>query len=317
MRRAARAVLPGRVAAHVPGLDAREPPRPVELAALDGELARAEALFAISQDEAREFLAGFELVVPSDRPADPFSTEYRDWTWKLYEAISRRDDYTIANEASQFDLEAAKLRPYPYQTASPAIVGDDLVARGYLLRCIGDPRFRLTPPARIVEFGPGWGNLTMDLVGTGFDVTAVDVSDQFCALMRARCNRPEGLRVVQSDMLAFEPDAPFDAAVFFESFHHCSDHVAMLRKLQTIVAPAGVVFFAGEPVHDMPYPWGPRLDGLSLWSTRMFGWLELGFDRSYFHEALARTGWHGARRAIKRRGAGSADVIVATRATTR
>jgi hypothetical protein len=72
------------------------------------------------------------------------------------------------------------------------------------------------------------------------------------------------------------------------------------------------VLWAGEPIAPMSYPWGLRLDGYSLWSTRTHGWLELGFDEGYFAEVLARTGWRPSR---TRLAAGSplADVIVATR----
>jgi ubiquinone/menaquinone biosynthesis C-methylase UbiE len=112
-------------------------------------------------------------------------------------------------------------------------------------------------------------------------------------------------------MLEFSADEPFDAAIFYEAFHHCADHLAMLERLHALVQPGGRVLFAAEPVAPMPYPWGPRLDGYSLWSTRTYGWLELGFDEEYFALALARTGWAATRR---RDPASSplADVIVAT-----
>ncbi len=163
---------------------------------------------------------------------------------------------------------------------------------------------------RIVEFGPGWGNLTADLVATGLDVTAVELDEKFCTLIGRRCDGPGRITVVQADMLGFIAEEPFDAAVFYESFHHCADHLAMLRRLHDIVRPGGVVFFAAEPVQRLAYPWGPRLDGLSVWSSRTYGWLELGFDTRYFDRALAHTGWAGRR---VRLGAamGEVDVIVA------
>jgi len=83
----------------------------------------------------------------------------------------------------------------------------------------------------------------------------------------------------------------FDAAVFFASFHHCSDHLQMLRNLTHIVREQGIVAFGSEPITALPYPWGLRLDGMSVWSTRKFGWLENGFTASYFAAALDRTGW--------------------------
>lgn len=284
--------------------------RSIPIDSLDEELARAAQLFASSEDEARSLLQSLQLALPSDRPSDPFSEAYREWTWMLYRMISRHSEYVSDNEASPFDLERATIRPFPFETGSATVVGGDLIARGHLMRCIGEASLQLNPPARIVEFGPGWGNLTVDLVSTGFSVTAVEIDTQFCELIRRRCPNPELLSIEQCDMLAFETDDQYDAAIFFESFHHCSDHMAMLRKLHRVVRPGGAVFFASEPVQKMNYPWGPRLDGLSVWSTRTYGWLELGFDTKYFEAALGRTGWRGTRRSVGV-GTSESDVIVA------
>jgi SAM-dependent methyltransferase len=115
-------------------------------------------------------------------------------------------------------------------------------------------------------------------------------------------------------MLGFATDEPFDAAVFYESFHHCADHLALLERLHDVVRPDGAVLFAAEPVQRLGYPWGPRLDGLSVWSSRTYGWLELGFDTRYFDAALARTGWAGRRAGMGARPS-ETDVIVATAST--
>jgi SAM-dependent methyltransferase len=314
--RAAVSALPPATERRVRRLLGERQPRRVALADLESELSNVAALFATSEDQARDYLAYLVLDVPDDQPADPFSREYQDWTWRLYRGISgRAAEYSTANEDSPFDLPRALVRPFPFETGSAKVVGDDLAARGHLLRCLGEDALGLAPPARIVEFGPGWGNLTNDLVSTGFHVTAVEISEQFCTLIRERCAIPANLTLVQSDMLTFAATEPFDAAIFFESFHHCSDHLALLRNLHQIVRPGGVVFFASEPVTDMPYPWGPRLDGLSLWSTRHYGWLELGFDGAYFEAALAHTGWKAERRVVGRK-PGIADVLVASPIST-
>ncbi len=300
--------LPAPAVARIRALRGHSPPELVTLEQLDAKLVRAAELFSASEDEARRFLQGFKMAPPADRPADPFSHEYREWVWALYREVSGRAGYSLANEASTFDLEAAVATPYPYSTGSTTVVGEELVARGFIVSNLG-----LAPPARIVEFGSGWGNLTLDLAATGFHVTAVEVEERFCALTERRNRHPDRVSVVHAGMLEFEPDEPFDAAVFYESFHHCADHLAMLARLGRIVRPGGVVVWAGEPVAPMAYPWGLRLDGYSLWSTRTYGWLELGFDEAYFALALARAGWRARRHAL---GAGSrlADVIVAVRA---
>jgi SAM-dependent methyltransferase len=288
----------------------RPGPRPVALHELDAVLAQATALMGPAPDEARALLDGMVLALPTQPPDDPFSAAYREWTWELYRTISGRAGYDTEHEASPFDLAAALERPFPYQTGSLALVGRDLVARGHLLDCLADAVPPQRAPRRVVEFGPGWGNLTSDLVATGLDVTAVELDEKFCRLIAHRCDGPGRLTVAQGDMLEFVAEAPFDAAVFFESFHHCADHLAMLRRLHDLVRPGGVVLFASEPVQSLDYPWGPRLDGLSVWSSRTYGWLELGFDRAYFVRALARTGWSGQRCRLGPV-AGETDVIVA------
>jgi SAM-dependent methyltransferase len=302
--------LPLRLRRPVRTLLGRPGPRPVALEDLDAELARATALMEPDPDRARALLDGIALELPVPPPEDPFSEAYREWAWDLYRAISGRTGYDTANEASPFDLAAALERPFPYQTGSLALVGRDLVARGHLLECLAEALPAHAGARRVVEFGPGWGNLTHDLVATGLDVTAVELDEKFCRVIQHRCDGPGRATVLQGDMLSFTAEQPFDAAVFFESFHHCADHLAMLGHLHDIVRPDGVVLFASEPIQKMDYPWGPRLDGLSLWSSRTFGWLELGFDRDYFDRALARTGWAATRHRLGP-GAGETDVLVA------
>jgi SAM-dependent methyltransferase len=298
-------VLPPRASRRARAVLRRPGPRRLTLDALDEELARATELMATAPDDAHALLQSFVLALPSSPPGDPFSEPYGEWTWDLYRRISGRDSYDTSHEASPFDLELARQRPFPYQSGSLTMVARDLSARGHLLRALSD-----LAPRRVVEFGPGWGNVTADMVATGLDVTAVEVDENFCRLVTERCHGPGRLEVEQADMLTFYAGHRYDAAVFYESFHHCADHLAMLRHLHGIVRPGGAVFFAAEPIQRLEYPWGPRLDGLSVWSSRTHGWLELGFDERYFTRALARTGWRAERQRAGAR-AGETDVIVA------
>lgn len=259
--------------------------RVVGLAQVDEMVEEAARRFAESEDAGRAYLGGLRLAAPP-APVDPFSAEYRAWTWDLYRRVSGREGYSTDHEASSFDLDAALVRPYPYATGSAGVVGDDLVRRGTVVKALG-----LAAPARVVEFGPGWGNLTCDLVAMGHDVTAVEVDRGFCELVE---RRTPAARVVCADMLGFAAaptGEPYDAAVFYESFHHCADHLMMLERLHDVVGPNGVVVMGAEPIDLLAYPWGPRLDGLSVWSMRRYGWLELGFDERYFALALERSGW--------------------------
>jgi protein-L-isoaspartate O-methyltransferase len=227
---------------------------------------------------------GFHNAVP----ADPFGVEYRDFQMRLYERLSARA-YDPRNEITKFDVEAADRTPFPFSSGSCRTAGFFTMGMGFLLQTLD-----VEPGARVVEFGPGWGNTTIAMAMTGLEVTAVDIGSDFCELLRRRGKRQcVNITVVNADFMWAETvREPFDAAVFFESFHQCSDHMRLLNALRTAVKPDGRVYFAAEPIlPDFPLPWGLRMDGESLWAIRSNGWMELGYNERYFREALARTGW--------------------------
>lgn len=277
------------------------------LADLDAEIVEIDKALAISDDEGRRRMAKIHYVLKGNFPDDPYSPEYAAAQMEMYYALSGRRSYQPeVNERSVLDLEWLKRWYYPYGTRSPTTVGEQLIAQGFIIRAMNLP-----PGARVVEFGPGAGNLTLHLAQMGYQVTAVEIDPNWAELIRYRA-RTLGVEVtvVQQDMLAFQPTEPYNAAVFFESFHHCVDHLRMLRNLYDMIAPGGLVAFAGEPIADFPHPWGfVRPDGQTLWSIRKFGWFELGFDTSYFLRTLLFFGWLPRRH--RSDVAHLADVIVA------
>ena len=259
-------------------------------AELDEMLAACDG--AVTDDALRAVFAEFAMDMAQDLPPDPFSPAYYDYQMALYQQISGRQ-YSLDNEATPFDVDQAVIRPFPYSTGSCQTAGDHYVTIGHFLQ-----QLRLPPNARIVEFGPGWGNVTLALAALGHQVTAVDVEARYCELIRRRAGCL-GLTVetINADFSwASTVTEPFDAIIFFECFHHAADHRTALRNLHTALKPGGCVYMGAEPiVTDFPIPWGLRMDGQSLWSIRKFGWMELGFRDDYFHQVLAVTGWSGVR----------------------
>lgn len=263
------------------------------IAELDAKIEECNRAEAVSDDAMRAVFGTFRMDPPDGLPPDPFSEHYRQAQLALYRDVAGRD-YATANEVTAFDIEAALHRPFPFSTGSAATTGEQFMAVGWLVRAMALP-----PGSRILEFGPGWGNTTLMLAKLGYQVTAVDIEPHFCELLRRRAAQEGvGIEVVQDDFLWAERcGRRFDAALFYECFHHCADHLRLLRALREAVVPEGRLFFAGEPITaDFPMPWGLRLDGNSLWAIRKNGWLELGFREDYFARALAETGWYGLRR---------------------
>ena len=255
---------------------------------LDIELERIDDKFKISDVEGRQALSDFCYDVSNDSfPQDPYSQEYYDLQMKLYLELSGKDCYSVENEHSIFDFDAVKNNPYPYFIKDPTVVGEQLIAQGFLIK-----HLNLAPNAHILEFGPGWGNTTLHLAQMDYQITAVDVEQAFLDLIKYRSEMlSKKVDLVNKDMLCFDSDKKYDAAIFFECFHHCQNHLKLLKNLNDLINDNGILAFAAEPITDFPCPWGVRLDGISVWSIRKFGWLELGFDNSYFLRTLLLLGW--------------------------
>ena len=135
----------------------------------------------------------------------------------------------------------------------------------------------------------------------GCEVTAIDIEPRYVALINEQARIMQ--LPVQAIVSTFDddpPGEPYDAVLFFESFHHALDHASLIRRLSTHVKESGLLAFSGEPIipadsywrPTIPYPWGPRLDLLSLRATKAYGWLELGFQEEYFNAMLSRHGWN-------------------------
>ncbi len=257
------------------------------LVELDRKLEEVDLAGAVSDDAMRAVFQGFRMEPPTGLPDDPTSQEYRDRQFDLYRSISRRSSYEVGHERSDFAVNPD--RPFPYYTESSETVGHQLMAVGQIIAAMGLP-----PNASILELGAGWGNTTLPLARMGYRITAIDVDPTFVGLIRDRGSRI-GLQLDVRTGEFLEVDrleATYDAVLFYESFHHCSDHRLMLRKLESTLSPGGRIFFAAEPIDDsFPVPWGLRLDGESLWAVRRNGWLELGFQESYFLRTLQQLGW--------------------------
>jgi hypothetical protein len=154
----------------------------------------------------------------------------------------------------------------------------------------------------------------------GYQVTAVDVEQSFLDFIKYRTEKlSKKVNLINKDMLGFQTDEKYDAALFFECFHHCSDHLKLLENLHELINEKGLIAFAAEPIVEelipaLPYPWGVRLDGVSVWSIRKFGWLELGFDASYFLRTLLLLGWTPKR--YRSDVSRLADVIVAKKSNS-
>jgi 2-polyprenyl-3-methyl-5-hydroxy-6-metoxy-1,4-benzoquinol methylase len=264
---------------------------------LEAKLEDAQKAMAVSSDAFRKSLSSWRLS-PSligKVPKDPFSHEYKTYQLEFYERLANKK-YNVANEETIFDFEHVLQWPYPYGTKSAQTVGTHLLGYGWLIRTMNLPA-----ESRVLEIGSGFGALTVHLAGMGYQVTCLDISQPLLDLVRARtAHLPQPIRTVCGDMATADLGGPYDAVIFNAALHHSLEHRAVIQRLNSILLPNGIAAFTTEPVvpdHSnlVPYPWGIRLGGLGIWAICKEGWLELGFQESYFIQVLKDAGWKVSR----------------------
>ena len=220
---------------------------------------------------------------------DPHSDEYAEAVMGSWSQISGRKRYESTVDES-FDLDGADYlaHPYPYSSRNPAEISGYLGAVAHAVSLIGSP-----PPARVVEFGSGWGHLSLTLSASGYDVTAVDLNTASVELLRRRTEALHvPLTVEQCGFLDFQTADRFDCVVFFEAFHHCHRPFELLDRCTALLNDGGVLLFVAEAFYDGFYaPWGVRLDGSAAFMTAQEGWLELGFSRQFIESELSARGY--------------------------
>ncbi len=222
---------------------------------------------------------------------DPYSPEYRDEVLALFQGLTAQTYNTGLEMTSTKQGGADFQLGYPWVSRNPAVIATELAKTVQAFQALQ----AVPPPAPVVEFGAGWGNLSVPMAQAGYDVTTVDLDDGFnTRLRRLAAERGVALQVFQGTfMQAVEQlPGPYAAVVFQSSFHHSLDFDAMLGAITSgMLAPDGSIFFLSEPVYDgLAFPWGLRYDGEALWAIMFNGWLELGFSEDFFTGLLLRHG---------------------------
>jgi 2-polyprenyl-3-methyl-5-hydroxy-6-metoxy-1,4-benzoquinol methylase len=281
---------------------------------LHSRLDEAQQAAAISDDAFRKSLSSWYLspAMIGEVPKDPFSHEYKTVQIEFYKRLAN-EDYDVAHELTDFDFDHNFRWPYPYGTKSAQTVGIHLIGYGWLIR-----KMNLPPESRILEIGSGFGPLTVHLASMGYRVTCLDISASLLDFVKARtAHLPQQVETICGDMATVELGGPYDAVIFNASLHHSFEHRVVVHRLVSILDPDGIVAFTAEPVVPdnsslVPYPWGIRLDGLGIWAICKEGWLELGFQESYFVQVLKDAGWELKRAALGI--TGQTDVWIGSRA---
>lgn len=228
-------------------------------------------------------------------PDDPFSPEFTEHVHSCWKILTGRASYDAAQfEVTPINVEQAANKPDAYSSNGDHL-GRFLEAYGQIIQLM-----KVVPGTRVLEFGAGDGQIALHLARMGCEVIVVDIEQGFLRVIEEQARRlGVEIQTVHGDFLNFGELPKVDRILFFESFHHSLQHQDVVVKLHHVLKDDGALVFAGEPIiapdgtwqDAVPYPWGVRLDGLSLRAMNMHGWMELGFQESYFVHALMRADW--------------------------
>ena len=129
----------------------------------------------------------------------------------------------------------------------------------------------------VLELGCGAGYFTQELVRSGADIVAIDVSPELLEIARSNCSAPNVQYQLENACELSYDDAVFDSVVGSSVLHHLEIEKA-LRDVYRVLKPAGTIYFT-EPNMLNPQiaiqkniPWIKRKLGDSPDETAFFRW---------------------------------------------
>lgn len=256
---------------------------------LDEFVARSDALGGPDASETQAFWQGFRYQPQTevDTRLDPVSEAYVDQQVRLWEELSGRRFNQDINELCDFPFDEHLKAANPYASRDVSTFARHLASLTEVAIAADLP-----PAPRVLDLGCGWGLTSEVFAFLGADVTAMDIGQGFVDLINARAGRSGmPIQAHRSTFEAFEPYAVFDMALFYECLHHAVRPWQVLGRFRHHLSQGGKIVLAREPVQHIWWPhWGMRLDPLSIYCMRKFGWFESGFSRAFLQTMATHLG---------------------------
>ncbi len=257
---------------------------------LDALVAECDAHGGINTPAAAALLQDFEFRYETsvDQSLDPFSDDYFQAQVRLYTEITGRKLDQDSGELTPINVAAHAAAANPYNSRDVRFLAKH--NRAVLTALV---LADLPPAAEVLDAGSGWGLSSEAFARCGASVTAVDINPLFADLVRQRATRLDlPIDSIRSGFDTFASTKRFDLLFFYECLHHSVKPWETLAHMAQFVKPEGKIVFAGEPINGIWWKhWGLRLDGLSIYCMRKFGWWESGWTGEFIAACYARAGY--------------------------
>ncbi|MEM7062891.1 MAG: methyltransferase domain-containing protein [Cyanobacteria bacterium P01_B01_bin.77] len=257
---------------------------------LDSFIQEVDKLGGPSSARAIDYLSDFSLTFKTkvDESLDPFSEDYCNCQLGLYRELSGRELNQETGEQTTIDVEVHSLGVNPYNSRDINFIAKH--ARAVLTAIY---MANLPTGASVLDMGSGWGLSSEMMAFCGANVTSVDINPLFIELNQKRASRlslPIHSRLSEFD--TYTDEKKYDLVFFYECLHHAVRPWETLKHIAQFVSPAGKIAFSGEPINDIFWKnWGLRLDALSIYCIRKFGWFESGWSEKFLSQAFSYAGF--------------------------
>jgi ArsR family transcriptional regulator len=125
----------------------------------------------------------------------------------------------------------------------------------------------LSSASRVMEVGPGQGQLLIELATRFQQIVALDSSEEMLAMTKGKVATKDKISFIKSSLEAYEPSGDvFDAVVLNMVLHHLPSPTRALCKLRDMVRSGGYLVIADLCTHNQE------------WTKTACGDVWLGFD---------------------------------------
>jgi SAM-dependent methyltransferase len=165
------------------------------------------------------------------------------------------------------------------------ITGEAYANKSKLRALFGDSFFDEIHGRTVIDFGCGNGAETVEMAQRGARrVIGIDIRESMLAVARRRA---EANGVADRCAFMTSPDEPADIIVSLDSFEHFDDPAAILRVMDTYLAPQGKVIATFGPTWY--HPLGGHLFSVFPWAHLLFTEHAMLRWRKSFRPTQART----------------------------